>query len=622
MVDPIGAAIGAASLTIQLLDGCVKGYQYFVAAAGMPDDCHYMRTRLQIEYLRLLDWTEVAGLIEYKDGQDLPDSLKSDRFVLVAVLTEIRSSMEDLAEINGKYIELRPEEDPAKKKEALELELVEQFSNISLAYEKKAGKRTYPRGLNHIARSSAMAKDVVRHPKRLKWVAFDRDVFKKLLGRLTELNDYLHEMMHGHQARALEVATQRTYLEMLQVRVSVDELKHLVTAAMLLQDRDLGEPSSSSVRRRNEKALASLAEFKTLNAANEASFDDKPPAYDSIVKSTQLNYSSMTIFYENTNASDETWHNRTRTEGKYYPGDGTEHHIWIEWKTYEARRDRHLNKDMPIKENVKRVKELVALLQSDKPKEFCAPRCLGFFDDRDDKPQSDHDYRFGLVFEKSTPNTVPKSLHRLLTGPKPSLTDRISLAHRIATCVLYLHAVNWLHKALRSDSVLFFSNEDRTTLPEPYLTGFEYARPDKNGETSTGGEVNDWWQLYVHPNYQGSSAKGTYRKMFDIYSLGIILLEISYWKRVEDIVGIDPDVATTQEMRGIRQKLLRPDFGYLAQVRADHGDRYHDAVRSCIEGGEAFGVGEEESEGSIETGAKLQRGFMTCVVDALERISV
>jgi hypothetical protein len=93
-----------------------------------------MRTRLQIEYLRLLDWTEVAGLIEYKDGQDLPDSLKSDRLVLVAVLTEIRSSMEDLAEINGEYVELRPDKDPAKQREAMELELVEQFSNISLAY--------------------------------------------------------------------------------------------------------------------------------------------------------------------------------------------------------------------------------------------------------------------------------------------------------------------------------------------------------------------------------------------------------------------------------------------------------------------------------------------------------
>lgn len=70
------------------------------------------------------------------------------------------------------------------------------------------------------------------------------------------------------------------------------------------------------------------------------------------------------------------------------------------------------------------------------------------------------------------------------------------------------------------------------------------------------------------------------------------------------------------------EKLLRPDLGYLSQVRADHGDRYHDAVRSCIEGGPAFGVGEEENEGSIETGAKLQRGFMTRVVDALEGISV
>ena len=531
----------------------------------MPDDCHYMRTRLQIEYLRLLDWTEVAGLIEYKDGQDLPDSLKSDRLVLVAVLTEIRSSMEDLAEINGDYVELRPDKDPTKQREAMELELVEQFSNISLVYEKKSGKRTYPRGLNHIARSSAMAKDIVRHPKRLKWVAFDRDVFKKLLGRLTELNDYLHETMHGHQARALEAATQRTYLEMVQVRVSVDELKHLVTAAMLLQEHDHGEPLSSSVRRRNEKALASLARFKTLNAANEASSDDKPPAYENIMKSTQLLYSSMTVFYENTDASGETSHNRTRTEGKYYPGDGSEHYVWIEWKTYKAKRDRHLNKDVPIKENVKRVKELVALLQSDKPKEFCAPRCLGFFDDRDDKPQSDHDYRFGLVFEKPKPDAVPKSLHQLLPSPKPSLTDRqplvskpsltdrISLSHKIATCVLYLHAVNWLHKGLRSDSVLFVSNTDRTSLPEPYLTGFEYARPDKDGETSTSGEVDDWSELYVHPNYQGSSAKGTYRKTFDIYSLGIILLEISYWKRVEDIVGIDPDVASTQEMKGIRE---------------------------------------------------------------------
>ena len=518
----------------------------------MPEDCRYMRTRLQIEYRRFLDWTVVAGLIEYKDDQDLPDILKSNRLVLVAVLTEIRSSMEDLAEINGRYIELRFDKDDAKKRDEIEQELIEQFANISLANEKKAGKRFYPRGLNHIARSSAMAKDVIRHPKRLKWVAFDRDVFKKFLERLTELNDYLGEMMDGHQARALQAATRRTYLEMVQVRTSVDELTHLVTAAMLLQDRDSGEPSSSSIRRRNEKVLASLAEFKTLRAAEEASSNLESLRDDHTVKSTKLRYSSMTIIYEDTETLDGTSPNRARTEGKYIPSEGAQHDVWIEWKPYKARRDRH-NRDIPIKENVKRVQELVALLQSEKPREFCSPRCLGFFDDRDDTVQSEHDYRFGLVFENPSADIGPVSLRQLLTGPKVSLTDRISLAHRISTCVLYLHAVNWLHKGLRSDNILFVSNQKPIALSEPYLTGFEYARPDRDGETTTGGEVDNCWQLYVHPDYQGSSAKGTYKKTFDVYSLGIILLEISYWKPIESIVGINPEDADVEEMKGIRK---------------------------------------------------------------------
>lgn len=53
----------------------------------MPLQCRYLLTCLQIEYLRLLDSSEVAGLVECENGQDLPDSLKADRLVLVAILT-------------------------------------------------------------------------------------------------------------------------------------------------------------------------------------------------------------------------------------------------------------------------------------------------------------------------------------------------------------------------------------------------------------------------------------------------------------------------------------------------------------------------------------------------------
>ena len=579
-----------------------------------------MRTRLQIEYARLLDWCEVVGLIKDGEGQGLPESLKVDALVLFAVLTEIRTSMEDLAEINGKYIELNPEMDASTEKSAIELDLLEEFSHITLSFDKKGGHRRYPRGLNSIARGASMASNIARNPKRLQWIAFDKNAFLKLLGRLTEFNDHLYELMHGHQARELELATQKSYLEMVQMRASVEELKHLVTAAMLLQEHDSGEFSSAPNRRRNEKALASLAEFKRLNTT----FDELPcqqsEAREQSTAYSQLTYSQ--VLYDEKNASTLSVDGRIHVEGKLYPGDGTEQCVWIEWKPYNTKYSRRLKKHIPLPENFKRVKELVSLLESDKLRQFCAPQCLGFFDDRDDVKDSQHDARFGLVFQKPEHSSLPVSLRQMICkGPKASLTDRVSLAHKISTCVLYLHAVNWLHKGLRSDSVVFF--RDGSRLDTPYITGFEYARPDRDGETTTGGvEVNDYVMLYVHPNYQGSNAKGTYRKTFDIYSLGIILLEIAYWKRIEHIMGVDMNEATPVQLKGIRDRLLLPDSEHLAHVRADLGNRYHAAVRSCIEGPSAFGISAAESEGEMQTGAKLQHSFTTLVVDALGSIII
>ncbi|KAI4178393.1 MAG: hypothetical protein L6R41_008408, partial [Letrouitia leprolyta] len=367
-MDPVGVSIGAVSLTIQLLDGCVKGYQFFIAAAGMPITCRYCRTRLQIEYLRLSNWREVAGLLEYQEGQDLPDILKADRLVLVAILSEIRAMMDDFADINGKYKDqLRPDESHAAKKDAEDLDLVEEFSNITLEYEKKAVERKYIRGTNHMINHMRMAKDLVKHPKRLVWVAFDEQVFVKLLGRLTELNDYLQELLRGQQARKLEQVTEKTYMEMVQVRSSVDELKHLVTAAMLLGDR--GHSTTSELRRRNDQVLARLADFKSLNAANEAPSGQKPPDYESVISATHLNYSQ--VYYEEDASSSSS--SRSRAEGKFFPGDGTQTQVWIEWKAYKEKWDPKLDKYVPQKDNIRRVRELVALLQSTKPKEFCAP---------------------------------------------------------------------------------------------------------------------------------------------------------------------------------------------------------------------------------------------------------
>ena len=126
----------------------------------------------------------------------------------------------------------------------------------------------------------------------------------------------------------------------------------------------------------------------------------------------------------------------------------------------------------------------------------------------------------------------------------------------------------------------------------------------------------------MHPNYQGSNAKGTYRETFDIYSFGIILLEISYWKPVEKDSRHRPDSAQFPELESIHSQLLDPGLGHLAQVLADQGERYHEAASCCLQGRTAFGIGEEEDEYDVLTGAKLRQAFMTHVVDALESISI
>ena len=598
------------------------GYKYFIAAAGMPEDCRYMRVRLQIEYSRLLDWCEVAGLTVLKDGQDLPDCLRADKLTLIAVLTEISMSTKNLAKIGGKYVEFKLSEDTASESAATEMDLLEEFSHLAIPYEEEPGKGNQIRSRNSIARGASIASDLVKHPKRLKWVAFDKDVFLKFLGRLAELNDHLQELMHGHQARALEIATQKTYLEMVRMRASFDELTQLVTAAMLPQEHDGVASSSASNRHRHQNALASLARFKSLNASHDMSSGGHSSDLKKNTVSSHLNYSQ--IEYDEDATSATTSDIRIRSEGNLTSSDGTKQHVWIEWKAYKTKYDRSLDRHVPVPKDLKRIKCLASLLQSEIPKQFCAPHCLGFFNDRDDTKDSDHNARFGLVFERPKERSSPVSLRQIIfTERKPSLTDRISLAHKISTCMLYLHAVNWLHKGLRSDGVIFFPDSSTSSISEPYISGYEYARPNKDGETTTTGtEFDDYMMLYVHPNYQGVEAKGTYSKIFDIYSLGIILLEIAYWKRIEQIITIDTHSAKPAQLKAVRERLLKPDSSYLAFVKENLGDRYYTAVKSCIEGRSAFGVGAGEVEGDIRTGRKLQHGFSTLVVDALESISI
>ena len=105
--------------------------------------------------------------------------------------------------------------------------------------------------------------------------------------------------------------------------------------------------------------------------------------------------------------------------------------------------------------------------------------------------------------------------------------QRIVLAHTIAQSLMYGHSVNWLHKGVSSDNIFFFITPGQNPNHATYiLSGFEYARPDLPEELTEQPSENFGHDVYRHAEAllrSGSHSK----KSYDIYSLGVVLVEIA-----------------------------------------------------------------------------------------------
>ncbi|KAI9715137.1 MAG: hypothetical protein M1812_006116 [Candelaria pacifica] len=631
-MDPFsvaGLGLGISSLILQ-----VFGYELISEIQDMPADCQYLRVRLEIEQHRLLNWSQIAGLLD-GDGDKLSSSLKLNRPLLLGILTEIKTTLYDFGKLNGKYEDLRPMEEVYSGQNGSEANL----SKLSLtnSTSSKDTKEVVISWKSHNRFSSEnlhalkkKALDVVdaapKVPRRLRWVTLDKDKFETLLKRLTELNGFMESLMDDNMQAALHEAQHQTHMEILQLNSKVEDLLQLVAAMTIpigTQQQVITHgvpmsPISVVVARQEEKqSLASLAKFKAYHTSIEA----EPSVEKLAMDNTELSPESFEIL-STENTSDQ------RAEAIYKDPNGGSQHVWIEWLDYELT---YGPKPGPKPIIIDRVKQLAALLGSaDKPKEFRAPHCLGYFDDSDISNPEEGNTRFGFVFSK--PSNVPQSINPtsllalFTTTTKPSLTKRIALARSIANSILYLHSVNWLHKGLRSHNIVFFvpppsssSHGDINNISPSYtyLSGFDYARPARSEEMTEKPPENAEYDVYRHPSTHGDSPRTNYKKTFDIYSLGIVLLEIAYWQPIDKILSI-PNLKTARPpvIHKIRKQLL--EERYLSEVGGSMGEMYEQVVRACLEGPEAFGLQRESRETGVREGAVLQRAFGERVVDVLK----
>ncbi|KAB8223593.1 hypothetical protein BDV33DRAFT_200255 [Aspergillus novoparasiticus] len=155
----------------------------------------------------------------------------------------------------------------------------------------------------------------------------------------------------------------------------------------------------------------------------------------------------------------------------------------------------------------------------------------------------------------------------------------------------HLQCSHWLHRSLSSYQILFFYDAETAALrmDTPYLAGLLYSRPDDQRvdervfEVVSEGRVIGQGELdvYSHPGLMSTPRR--YRRSDDVYSLGVILLEIALWESAAEYCSLDwsPHSIRNNGDDALAIKVVQAAKEELA---ADVGELYQHAVLACLNG--------------------------------------
>ncbi|KAL6814419.1 hypothetical protein J3E69DRAFT_347205 [Trichoderma sp. SZMC 28015] len=158
-----------------------------------------------------------------------------------------------------------------------------------------------------------------------------------------------------------------------------------------------------------------------------------------------------------------------------------------------------------------------------------------------------------------------------------SLNHCFKISYKIAEAVFFLHTAGFLHKNITCSSVVVVRSRhtrqkkivSRDDNDEVYLMGFDLIRGEeaatyKQG-TFTGHKVystlQSMWDndVFQHPDRLQGANSPRYIQSYDIYSLGVVLLEIGIWRPLKQVAG---HLDTTNPAEWGKELMkLTPDIG-------------------------------------------------------------
>ncbi|PTB62960.1 hypothetical protein BBK36DRAFT_1184123 [Trichoderma citrinoviride] len=565
MAEVLGTALGVVGFIGQLFDGCVKAYGYFTTAANLDADSQRMLCKVRIEEMRLVVWGREWGVAEGKFDEHLSERNPQLRLLATQILEQLHGTVTDFKKLQDRYGLV----DEAAGKSGRE--------DVSPS---RKGSRDEGRRMNGLKMTSTSLTTSDRSWRRelglrTKWVIGDKDKFANLLKDLKDFNDGLEALFPPSQVPSF----QRAWTHHLLDRAQRD-----------LAELSLLENASSGIY----PQLTNSATLKKLRI----NLDSKPQASFKPTFALRIGLSSLEIPPEATSASSSSSSSSRRRCQAHHVTAGN---VLIEWIDYD--RD---EVDERVA-HVRRLDDLARMMHSasESHPDLHSIDCLGYTDDTINS-------RYGLVYK--APSSSHSSLDALIASPDlktPDLDARVRLANALAVALWSLHSLDWLHKSLCSSNIVFFPSAfsasplsptaSAALVPDvssPYLCGFAASRPELDVALSVAPRNPSIEELHRHP----ASLRGRpHVKPFDIYSFGLVLLEIGLWKVLQTYYKGHYSAERWRDK--VVLAVLVPGLG------SKVGRRYREVVEMCLR--------VDEDMSSSEAGELMEE-----VVNKLESIRV
>lgn len=669
--DPLsiaGLAVGGVSLAVQVLEGAVKGerttqdgdamltqagFEYFESAENAENEYFGCRTKLAIQYSRLQRWAIRSCLLQESTRPEFESRTKHNRYMIIAILTQLDRKLKDmrrimlvyedtiddskrniLKEFNIALMESQPslndvsevkakgdigveeilKQDTTPVVSQLTEEELQHFNTVTGNTSGALPAVNTIRGLRHLEKWSKGAIKIAKQPKRCRWAFVDKVRFDDHLGEVRGLVDGLIGSLQQDQMEQVMRDVRDIRLILLATVRSAVGAQALQQIEQPELDGDTLVPSSETISL--EHVPASVDAERRFNI-----FYRKATSFFMAITSqiAQPSYLEAGRLRMDDTVSNSVVHQDILLDSGP---------AWVEWRpytsvmSYDEARGRSTSGPSDVVRM--RTERLGALLSNpQKPAEFCVPPFAGVLKDAKNR-------RFGFVYlpppnMQNEGSFKRESLHERLLQKPATLLQRVEIAQQLCQWLLYLHCVSWLHKNIRSESVLFFSGKEGKASSRAYVTGFGDAR-SVDSQSISQNFVDLEPAVYTHPDYLSGRTNG-FRKTYDMYSLGVLLVELAYWKPARQIMGF---ASESEEGRNfvldnilkVRERLLDPSEGHLEHVEASMGLKYANATRICLEGMEAFGLNPDRDQGDQVISGLLQQAFIRMVVDPLHGISV